>query len=387
MDYTDTFSPVMRLETIRTLLALAVAEDWKIQQMDVKGAYLNSTIKEEIYMRQPEGYDDGTGRWCHLIKSLYGLKQAGHKWNNELNKQLDSLGWTPTMVDPCAYARRLTEGIEVIAVWVDNLLLFASNESLMKKIKFKLESIFDITDLGEPAKIIGIEINRDHTKRMITISQKQYIESILQKDGLTDTHPVAMPMDPNIQLQPSEGEAQDKSNKSNNYTLLIGSLMYLAIAMRPDIVYAVFRLGSYMANPTMSHWAAAKQVLRYLSGTHSYGITYQADEVKLGENQFFSYSDASYANNDDATSISGYAFIMGGGMITWGSKKQTSVSLSSTESEYVVLADAAREITWLQNLLEGLGYEQHTPTKLYGDNNGALAIAQNPQYHKRCESK
>ena len=189
-------------------------------------------------------------------------------------------------------------------------------------------------------------------------------------------------MDPNIQLQPSEGEAQDKSN---NYTLLIGSLMYLAIAMRPDIVYAVFRLGSYMANPTMSHWAAAKRVLRYLSGTRSYGITYQADEVKLGENQFFSYSNASYANNDDAMSISGYAFIMGGGTITWGLKKQTSVSLSSTESEYVALADAAQEITWLWNLLEGLGYEQRAPTKLYGDNNGALAIAQNPQYHKRTK--
>ena len=186
-------------------------------------------------------------------------------------------------------------------------------------------------------------------------------------------------MDPNIQLQPSEGEAQDKSN---NFASLIGSLMYLAVATRPDIAYAVFRLGSYMANPSMSHWAAAKRVLRYLSGTRSYGITYHASEVRPGENQFFGYSDTSYANNDDATSISGYVFSMGGGAITWGSRKQTSVSLSSTESEYVALADVAWEVTWLRNLLEGLGYKQCTPTKLYGDNNGALAIAQNPQYHK-----
>ena len=258
MDYTDTFSPVVHLETIRTLLALAVAEDWEIQQMDVKGAYLNGTIKEEIYMCQPEGYDDRTGHLCHLIKSLYGLKQAGREWNNELNKQLESLGWTPTMVDPCAYARRTAEGIEVVAVWVNDLLLFASNKSLMKKIKLELESIFEVTDLGEPAKIVGIEIDRDRTKRTITISQKQYIESILQKEGLTDAHPVAVPMDPNIQLQPSEGEAQDKSN---NYASLIGSLMYLAVVTRPDIAYAVFRLGSYMSNPAMSHWAAAKRVL------------------------------------------------------------------------------------------------------------------------------
>ena len=330
MDYTDTFSLVVCLETIWTLLALAIAEDWEIQQMDVKRAYLNGTIKEKIYMRQPKGYDDhGTGCLCHLIKSLYGLKQAGREWNNELNKQLESLGWKPTMVDPCAYARRSTEGIEVVAMWVDDLLLFASNKSLMKKIKVKLESTFDITDLGEPAKIIGIEIDRDCAKRTIIISQKQYIESILQKEELTDAHPVAVPMDPNIQLQPSEGEAQDKSN---SYASLIRSLMYLAIATRPDIAYAVFKLGSYMANPAMSHWVAAKRILQYLSGTQGYGITYQAEEVK--QNQFFGYSDVSYANNDDATSISGYAFIMGGGAITWGSKKQTSVSVTISSFPY-----------------------------------------------------
>jgi len=147
MDYTDTFSLVIHLETIQTLLALAVAENWEIQQMDMKGTYLNGTIKEQIYMQQPEGYDNGTGHLCHLIKSLYGLKQAGREWNNELNKQLESLGWRPTMVDPCTYVRKSPEGIEVVAVWVDNLLLFVSNESLMNKMKLELKSIFDITDL------------------------------------------------------------------------------------------------------------------------------------------------------------------------------------------------------------------------------------------------
>ena len=321
---------------------------------------------------QPEGYNNGTSRLCHLIKCLYGLKQAGCEWNDELNKQLASLGWKPTMVDPCTYIRRTTEGVEVIAIWVDDLLLFSSNTDLMSKMKLELKSIFEITDLGEPAKIVGIEIERDRAKGTITILQKHYIKAILQKEGLNDAHPVAVPMDPNLQLQPSEGESQDKSN---NYALSIGSLMYLAVVMRPDITYAVFRLGLYMANPVMSHWAAAKRVLRYLSGTRSYGITYRTESIKLTDNQFLGYSDVSYANNDDATSISGYVFTMGGGAITWGSKKQTSVSLSSTESKYVALADAAREVTWLQNLLEGLGYEQHAPTKLYGDNNRAIAIA------------
>ena len=254
MDYTDTFSPVVRLETIRTLLALAVAEDWEIQQMDVKGTYLNGMIKEQIYMKQPEGYDDRTGHVCHLIKSLYGLKQARHEWNNELNKQLESLGWKPTTVDPYTYARRTTGSIEVIAVWVDDLLLFTSDTTLMSKMKLELKSIFKITDLGDPAKIVGIEIKRDCVKRTIMISQKQYIDTILQREELQNAHPVAIPMDPNLQLQPL-GESADKNN---GYASLIGSLMYLAMAMRPDITYAVFQLGSYMANSAMSHWTAAK---------------------------------------------------------------------------------------------------------------------------------
>ena len=255
MDYNNTFSPVMCLESIWTLLALAVTEDWEMQQMDVKGAYLNGTIKEQIYMKQPEGFDNGTSHICHLIKSLYGLKQAGHEWNEELNKQLESLGWEPTMVDPCTYVRRKADGVEVVAVWVDDLLLFTSDSNLMENMKLELKLVFEITNLGEPAKIVGIEIERDCMKKTIRISQKQLIEGILQKEGLENAHPVAVLMDPSIQLQPSEGESE---GKSNSYASVIRSLMYLAVATRPDIAYAIFRLGSYMANPALSHWAAAK---------------------------------------------------------------------------------------------------------------------------------
>ena len=121
MDYNETFAPVVCLETIHTLLALAVAEDWEIEQMDIKGAYLNGSIKEEIYMKQPDGYDDKAGCLCRLIKSLYGLKQAGREWNKEFNKQLEAHGWRPTKVDPCAYFKQTADSITIIAVWVDNL--------------------------------------------------------------------------------------------------------------------------------------------------------------------------------------------------------------------------------------------------------------------------
>ena len=159
------------------------------------------------------------------------------------------------MVDPCTYVRRKTDGVKVVAVWVDDLLLFASDSDLMENMKLELRSVFEITDLGELAKIVGIKIERDCVKKTIRISQKQLIKGILQREGLESAHLVAILMDPSIQLQPSEGESE---GKSNSYASVIGSLMYLAIAMRPDIAYAVFRLRSYMANPALSHLAAAK---------------------------------------------------------------------------------------------------------------------------------
>ena len=182
-------------------------------------------------------------------------------------------------------------------------------------------------------------------------------------------------MDPNVKLNPSEGEIGDRGNA---YASLIGSLMYLAVATRPDIAYAVHRLGSFTSNPDMSHWMAAKRILRYLSGTRNHGITYRAKETDNNETNLLGYSDASYANNNDLTSVSGYVFLMNEGAITWGSKKQNDVSLLTTESEYISLAETAKEVTWLRNLLKDLGYVQPKPTVIFGDNSGSLAIAKNP---------
>ena len=305
-----------------------------------------------------------------VIKSLYGLKQAGREWNIEFNEQLKTHGWNPSMVDPCAYFRKTMEGLEIIVVWVDDLLLFASNKALMMKMKSELQSIFEITDLGEPTRIVGIEIDRDRTKNTITISQKQYLQMILEKEGMENANPVGMPMDPGIQLNPSERESEGSYEEygSKSFTSLIGSLMFLAVATRPNIAFTVYRLGSFMSNPNMSHWTAAKRVLRYLSGTRDYGLTYRTDKPVPGNNHFVGYSDTSYANNADQTSVSGYVFLMNGAAISWGSKKQNDVALSSTESEYIALAEAAREAIWLWNLLHGLEYTQPQPTKLYSEN-------------------
>ena len=384
-DYQETFSPVVRMETIRAILALVLIKGLKIQQMDMKGVYLNGILKEKIYMRQPEGYDDGSGRVCLLVKTLYGLKQSGREWNKELDEKLREIGFHPLRSDPCAYVRRDGKNLEIITVWVDDLLLFATSNDLMKKMEEEISSKWTVTDMGEPAKIIGIEVTQNDNS--IQISQERYIEAILKREGMMDANPVSMPMDPNDKIQPNPDG--NEGSKSNSYAKLLGELQFLTNATRPDIAYAVNRLSAYTANPSLQHVGAAKRILRYLKGTKSLAIKYsaQSDEGLLQENKnlLHGYADAAYANMDDYKSTSGYVFIVGGGAITWRSKKQTTVALSSTEAEYVALSEAGREACWLQNLYDEIGYTQESPILITGDNDGSIAMARNPQFHKRSK--
>ena len=407
MDYTDTFSPVVRLETIRAILALAAVLDWDIQQMDVKGAYLNGILKEEIYMRQPEGFGDGTPRVCRLRKTLYGLKQAGREWNIELNRRLLDAGFTRLLADPCAYIRVQNGHVEIVTVWVDDLLLFTNNSDVMSKLKTELQTMFEVTDLGEPRKIVGIEIERDRAMRTIKISQSKYIEHILRKHGLEHANAVGMPLDPGVTLEKEPTDDDQELTRSNGYASLVGSLMYAAVATRPDISYAVQRLSSFTANPGLAHWTAAKRVLRYLAGTQDSGIIYGPEETEDnqrvylqafinrqedaqtpddGHPQVLGYSDADYANDiRDRKSISGYVFKLGRGAITWSSKKQPTVATSTTEAEYTASALAAREAVWLRNLFAEIGFEQTRPTVLYEDNRASIILAQDPQFHQRSK--
>jgi hypothetical protein len=178
-------------------------------------------------------------------------------------------------------------------------------------------------------------------------------------------------------------------NKNNEYASLIGSLQYLTVATRPDIAYAVNWLASFTANPSFKHYNAAKRVLRYLKGTRNYGITYRDQNDRLigpiDSNIFYGFSDAAFANAEDQKSISGYVFLANMGTITWMSKKQNTIALSTTEAEYVALSEAAREAKWLHHLYGELGYAQKEPIILLGDNDGSISLTKNPQFHKRTK--
>ena len=205
------------------MLAIVPSKRLKIRQMDVKGAYLNGNLQERVYMRQPEGFDDKSGKVCRLIKTLYGLKQSGREWNKELDRQLKDKGFTNLWSDPCAYIRRHDEDLEVITVWVDDLLLFTSNNLLEEKLVDKLNSMFELTDLGRPSKIVGIEISQ--TEDSVTITQKQYLLSILHKEGMENANPVTIPLDPNTKLEPNL-KGQENGEQQSAYASLLGSLQW-----------------------------------------------------------------------------------------------------------------------------------------------------------------
>jgi hypothetical protein len=215
----------------------------------------------------------------------------------------------------------------------------------------------------------------------IKITQEKYIESILKKEGIEYCNPVAMPMDPNIKLTPNP-DGND-GNQSNSYACLLGELQFLANAMPPDIAYAVNKLSVYTANPSLQHIGALKRIIRYLAGTKSLGIMYQKQPRQNNLNFFHGYSDTAYANTDDFKSMSRYVFLAAGGAITWRSKKQTTIALSSTKAKYVELSEAGCEACWLRSLCEELGITQEEPSLIKGDNNSSIAMAKNPQFHKR----
>ena len=381
-DYSETFSPVVRMDTIRAILALVPSMGLKIRQLDIKGAYLNGILKEKVYMKQPEGYEDETDRICELLKTLYGLKQAGHEWNKEFDTKIQKLGYQRTRSDPCVYVKRDGNDLIILTIWVDDILLFGTSDKLLDDTITDIGQIWEITVLGEPAKIVGIEITQ--TEDSIKIAQKLYIKSILDREGLSEINSVATPLDSNIKLEPNPDG--NEGNRSNSFARLLGELQFLANCTRPDIAFAVNRLASYTANPSLQHFTAIKRVLRYLAGTQDQGITYsKLSTTTVDNNNFYGFADAAFANHDDLKSTSVYVFLASGGAITWKSKKQTTIALSSTEAEYVALSEASREACWLTNLYEELGYSQKSPIIIKGDNNGSIAMAKNQQFHSRSK--
>ena len=343
IDYFDTYSPVTRLTTIRILIAMALIHKLIVHQMDVKTAFLNGDLDEEIYMDQPEGFvvQGQESKVCKLRKSLYGLKQAPKQWHEKFDNTLTSNGFVVNESDRCVYSKFSYDSGVIICLYVDDMLILGVDMNVVKNTKDLLSLNFDMKDLGEVDVVLGIKIIRN--SEGIILSQSQYVEKVLKKFNHFDCDPVRTPYDPSIHLKKNRGSPIAQSE----YAKIIGSVMFLMNCTCPDIAYVVSRLSRYTYNHAHEHWNALTRLLRYLKGTMNLGLTYTSRPTILE-----GYCDASrISNNDKTNSTSGYVFTLGGGAISWKSSKQTNNARSTMESEFVALEKAGTETEWLRNLL------------------------------------
>ncbi|PIL25727.1 hypothetical protein GSI_11477 [Ganoderma sinense ZZ0214-1] len=388
-DYHDdeTFAPVSRLPSIRTILALAARHDWELRQMDVKSAYLNGTLEETVYMHQPPSFSmpEQSHLVCRLKKTLYGLKQAGRGWYKTLTAAMLQMGFTRCVADHAVFYKREGESAIIVAASVDDLTI-AGTSDLVNAFAADIKQRFEMSDLGNLHWILGIEVRRDCQARTIAISQRSYIDTTVSRFNLEDAAPLSIPLQPGSPLgqhQSPSTPRQFEDMRDVPYREAVGSLMYAAMGTRPDVTFAVTALSQFMQNPGRAHWDAIKRVLRYLKGTRELWLVYGDDN-----NGLHSFSDADWGSSmEHRHSISGYVFTLDGGAISWSSKKQNVVALSSTEAEYIALTHATKEAIWLRYVLADVLHPELSsfPVRLCSDNRSAIALAKDNAFHPRTK--
>lgn len=369
IDYTETFSPVIKTKSIRTLLAIAVERKWTVHQMDITAAYLNGTLKETIYMEQPKPFDNGnTAEVCLLKKSLYGLKQSGREWNHTLDAFLKTMGMSRSRADPCVYIK----GDLLVGVYVDDLLIAAPNDEIVSKFKEKISDEFEAKDLGEAESILNVRLTK-HEDGSLTLDQKAHIKELLAEFGMDEARGTSSPLDPGTNFLKSSDPAKIKDKP--NYRKAVGSLLYLANWTRPDIAHAAAYLSQFNENPTKEHWTGVCHSLRYLKKTEDHVLTYR--RTGKGVEVF---CDADWANDkSDRKSYSGYVALLAGGAISWRSSKQKTTALATVEAEYIAMVEAAKEVMWLQSFLGEINATELSPKpqSIFTDNQGAMCLANN----------
>ncbi len=382
LDYDETFSPVVRPESVRLMIALASAKNMILHQMDVETAFLNGCLEEDIYMRQPEGFEKAGSEnlVCRLKKSIYGLKQSPRCWNVTLDSYLQEIGFKQSKYDPCIYT---SEGV-ILAVYVDDIILASESDEQMKNVKKLISSKFTVKDMGRLAYFLGVSVDQE-SKSHVWVGQPAYTQKVLERFNMDASNSVATPADNSTKLIKNDGSMECVDQKL--YQSAVGSLLYLSMWSRPDITYAVHHVAKFSSQPTKEHWTAVKRIMRYLQGTINYGLCYTKGGSVDGEiGNILGYSDADWAGDvNDRKSTSGYLFQVCNGTVSWRSKKQTCVALSTAEAEYMALSSAAQEAVWLRNLSADLKNDKIMPVVIYEDNQAAICITKNPQFHGRAK--
>ena len=378
VDFLETFAPVVRWETIRVLIAIAVHLNWPLHQLDVLTAFLNGILQEDVYMHQPHGFvKPGEEHLvCKLHKALYGLKQSPRVWYARLHAALLAWGLIQSLSDPNLYFAHIGSHTVALLVYVDDILLTGSNSKLIAQLKTHLQQQFKTNDLGLISRYLGVQFDRTATG--LHMHQRQYALRILQFFQMEDCKPSLTPLPEGLSLSKN---SDTPPVDATLYRMLVGKLLFLTKTC-PDLTHVVSVVSRFMQNPQEVHLQVAKHILRYVCRYPDLGLFFKQGE----ENRLHGYTDADYGQDiDDRISVGAYIFFLGTSPISWNSKKQSSTSRSSCESEYRALAQCTCEAIWLRRLLEELRILDDKPTYLFCDNQSSIKLSYNLVFHERSK--
>ena len=423
IDFDETYSPVIRLTSMRLLFAISAQLGLKIHQMDVNTAFLHADIQEEIYITPPDGFPLPKGMNCfRLKKALYGLKQAPREWYNNMNAFLLSISFKRLYGESCLYYREDKDDgtICIISLYVDDLLIAGSSQAIITRVKNQLKEQYDMKDLGVVRHILGCEVKHEEETGTSYLTQFQYTKKAIEKFFGPDLKPCDTPADVNIILSKSMSPKTEEDRakvKNIPYREAVGTLLWLSLGTRPDISYAVSQVAKYNDCYGIKHWEAVKRIYRYLKGSMDLGLKYSSTnhsgeflerfkslrhlvdfkktifrsmhqrkitDLDILEAIAFADSDLS-RDIDSRRSQTGFLFFLGSCLISWQSKQQASVALSSMEAENMSACACSQEGIWLKRLLEEFGCRFSGPLTVFEDNMACIFYSRNPGDHQRTK--
>lgn len=367
------------------MLSIVAAENLHLEQLDVKTAFLHGDLEEDIYMKQPEGFQVSgkENLVCKLKKSLYGLKQAPRQWYKKFDGFMHKNGFTRCEMDHCCYIKNLDESYIILLLYVDDMLIAGSSINEINLVKQQLAEEFDMKDLGPAKQMLGMRISRNRSEGTLKLSQEKYIQKVLSRFSLHDAKTRSTPLGSHLNLSKDQSPKTDEERKYMSkvlYASAVGSLMYDMVCTRPDIAHAVGVVSRYMSDPGKEHWEGVKWILRYLKGTSGMALCFKKSNIILQ-----GFTDANLGGDlDSRKSTTGYMFTFGGTAVSWMSRLQKSVALSTTEAEYMAISEAGKEMIWLKNFLKELGKEQDN-YELFSDSQSAIHLDKNPVFHARSK--
>ena len=368
VDFVEKYSPTGQAAVHRIHCAVIASEDREVVQGDISGAFLHAPLDETIYVRV------GKEVW-KLKKALYGLKQAPRQWHLHLKKGMVSLGFRASLVDPDLYIKEVMDGGQMLRLYffvhVDDFWLSApkGRKDLIDEVVVGLQKLYTLREVKEPDVFCGVEVVRNRENRTLKLSQKLFIQDLLEKWMPSSSVTKDVPATPGVRL--SRMGAPLSTSRAREYREVVGSLLWCSNRTRPDIAQAVGSLTRHYSSPTEEHWKAAMDVLLYLRGTIDFGLVY-------GSGSLVGYADAAYNVTDDAKSYTGFCFILHGAVISWTSKLQVTVATSVQHAEYMAAGSAAREGVWLRMVLKEFGFDVSDPTLIYGDCVASNRLIDNP---------